>query len=104
MIGQVRYNQIGLVIKATVKNQDDDVVDISDATVKQLILEAPSGAKKTKTAVFVTDGSDGLIKYVTVDNDLDEVSEQHWEYQFIITRPSGVFPTDIGSFQVHRNL
>lgn len=48
-------------------------VDISDATTLNICLRAPSQADKTKTATFLTDGTDGKIYYDLVTGDLDEI-------------------------------
>lgn len=46
--------------------------DISAATVKRISLKKPGGATVQKTAVFTTDGTDGLIEYDTVSTDLNK--------------------------------
>lgn len=56
------------------------VLDISSATAKECALYPPSGAVKVKTgADFVTDGTDGLLKYSTVAADIDE--KGYWDIQ-----------------------
>lgn len=79
------------------------VKDISYATVsKQVIFKKPSGGIATKTGVFETDGTDGILTYTTVDGDLDEVG--HWKIQVRLAGPASDRRTDIGSFIVHENL
>ena len=48
------------------------VLDISAATNLKMRFQKPSGATVDQAASFVTDGSDGLIRYVTQAGDLDE--------------------------------
>lgn len=50
--------------------QEDGITqDISTASVKQIKLTDPDGSITTKTALFTTDGSDGLIYYPLVKAD-----------------------------------
>ena len=65
-----QYNNIGVAFKATIK-EDGVAVDVSAASTKQLKFKRPDGSSFTKTATFVTDGTDGKIQYVTVDGDLN---------------------------------
>ena len=46
-------------------------IDISAATVKEIIFEDPLGAVVRKTATFMTDGTDGYIEYTTITGDID---------------------------------
>lgn len=99
---EVHYRDINSVFTVTIKD-DDVAVDISTATTKQLIFTKPSGSQLTKNASFYTDGTDGIIKYATVDGDLNEVGV--WKLQaYIILSGGGTWHTDIAEFRVHRNL
>lgn len=69
---QVQEDFIGLIFRATVKDENGDAIDLSGASTKELHFEAPSGAGKEMTAAFYTDGTDGVIQYTTVSGDLDE--------------------------------
>jgi hypothetical protein len=44
-------------------------IDISDADTLQLVIGTPYGTRFTKTATYVTDGTDGNIQYSTVLSD-----------------------------------
>lgn len=69
-MGVHKYNNIGVAFKATIQ-EDGAAVDVSTASTKQIKFTKPDGTVETKTATFVTDGTDGVIQYVTVDGDLD---------------------------------
>lgn len=58
----------GQVLTLTVTDVDTEVAaDISTYAVsQQMQFKNPSGSIVTRTAAFVTDGTDGLIKYTTV--------------------------------------
>lgn len=98
---EIRMEDIGTKFKITVKD-GSSVVDISGATTKQLIFKKPGGTKLTKTAVFFTDGTDGIITYDTLSGDLDE--DGMWKVQGYVVLSSGTYHTDIHRFKVHRNL
>lgn len=46
-------------------------VDISAATVKQLIFRKPDGTTVTKTADFTTNGEDGALEWETQAGDVE---------------------------------
>lgn len=77
---------VGLLIKVTVK-EDGSAVNISTATTKEIKLRGPSGTAKTKTADFFTNGSDGILIYTTIANDIDEVGV--WDIQAHVVLNSG---------------
>jgi len=95
---------IGSKIRLTIKDTSNAVVNVSTATVKQIRYRKPDGTEDAFTANFETDGSDGMINYVTATvNDLDQVGE--WEMQGYIELSGGAkIPTSIGQFFVRDNL
>ncbi len=102
---EVHYNDIGTVFEVTVKDcvsGTATVLDVSGASALELVFKSPSGVAATKTASLVTDGTDGKIKYTTVDGDLNEVGT--WRLQAKISIGGGVFRSDVGSFKVYENL
>lgn len=68
---EIFVGEVGHTFEITVK-ENGIALDISGASVKQIIFEKPSGTTSTEDADFVTDGEDGLIKYVTEADDLNE--------------------------------
>ena len=99
---EIRVGDIGTQFKVTIKD-GTSVVDISSATsTKQIILKKPDGTKLTKAATFLSDGTDGIMYYSTVDGDLDVPGV--WKLQGKVVITGGPFSTDIYSFKVHRNL
>jgi hypothetical protein len=106
-------NDWGHLLKVTIE-ENGDIVDVSTATAKVIILKSPSGVSKTRTASFFTNGVDGIITYRTIDTtpavvgppavaeipaDLDEVGE--WEIQGKVTFSTGKFHTSRGKFTVY---
>lgn len=98
---EIHVGDIGTVLRRTVQD-NGDVVDISGATTKQILLKGPSGALKTKTASFTTDGTDGQLQWTTILNDLDEAGQ--WGLQVKVVLPSGTWSSDIEWFTVYGNL
>jgi len=94
-------DDVGTVITVTV-TEGGTAKDISAATTKQFYLRDPNGDEVAKTAQFVTDGSDGQLKYTTVTDDLDTAGT--WWIQVKIVTPSATFRTGIGSFTVGENI
>lgn len=99
---EIHKGDIGTQFKVTVKNQAGTVVDLSGMTTKQILFKKPSGTILTKTASFLTDGSDGILVYVTVEGDISEAGE--WFLQAYYTDGTSARYTDITLFTVHRNL
>jgi len=70
---------VGTTFRATIKDQDNVVVDVSSATTQEIIFKKPGGTLITRATSFVTDGTDGKIEYKTLAADIDE--EGTWEWQ-----------------------
>lgn len=102
---EVHYNDIGTVFEVTVKDcvsGTSTVLDVSGASSLELIFKSPSGVAATQTASLVTDGTDGKIKYTSVDGDFAEVGT--WRIQCKIGIGGGTYRSDVGSFKVYENL
>ena len=104
-VEEIHLNEIGTIFEVTLKD-DDLILDVSTATNagdKQLVFKKPSGIVITQEAVFKTDGSDGIIQYVSIDGDLDELLV--WQIQAKVTIPGlGTWSSDISKFKVYENL
>jgi hypothetical protein len=62
----------------------------------------PDGLVITKTAFFVTNGSDGTIIYTTIENDLNVSGG--WSLQAHVVTLTINFKTDIYNFTVEKNI
>ena len=101
---EVHFNDIGTEFLVTINDcvsGTASALNLVGASTLQLIFKAPSGARYAKNAVFNTDGSDGKIKYTTVDGDLNEVGT--WRLQAYIVL-GGTWRSDVGTFKVYENL
>lgn len=101
LTAKVFVNDIGTVFRTTFK-EDGEAVNISTATIKQIAFEPPSGIAVDKTAVFFTDGSDGIIQYVTVADDLH--TGGIWKLQGYIVSPAWQGHGDQVELKVYDNL
>lgn len=100
---QAQLNDIGTVLRVQIVDEDGTPIDISAATVKEILLLKPD--KRTsllKTATFTTDGTDGMMEYVTVDGDLDKL--RVWQIQGRVTTPLGKWSSKKGTFCVLPNI
>jgi hypothetical protein len=100
-VQEIHLGDIGTIFEIELKDCLN-VLNISAATVKQIIFQKPTGASITKDASFSTDGADGKIRYVTVSGDLDVVGT--WKIQAKVVLPTGTWSSNIDKFKVYSNL
>ena len=98
---EIHKGDIGTAL--TVEIQENEVaVPIDTAETIKIILKKPTGEVLIKDAAFVTDGSDGQIRYVTVAGDLDCSGE--WKIQGKVVMPSGTWNSEVDKFEVYDNI
>lgn len=78
--------------------QDDTATDISSYTTKEFVFTKPDGTTTTKSASFVTDGSDGKLEYQFVDGDLDAAGL--WRVHARVAKTGVDLTTEDYAFQV----
>jgi len=83
---QAQVGDIGTKIRLTVYDSENPA-DISNATTKTISFKPKNGEVITKTAEFVTDGTDGKIE-CTVTGDDFAISGVYY-FQGYIATPSG---------------
>lgn len=100
----IQQGAIGATIILTYRNPDTgSVMDLSDATVKNLVFKRPSGETFVKAADYVTDGADGKLKYVTVDAD-DTMPAGAWRIQAEVVKPDYEGRSRPALYYVYANL
>ena len=62
----VHVGDTGTVLTKTVKNSAGAVVDVSASTTIELVVRHPDGTETTITGSFVTNGTNGQIRFTTV--------------------------------------
>lgn len=98
---RIQLDAIGVDFKYTVK-EDGVARDISSATVIQMKFKKPDGSVITRTGAFVNTGTDGLIRYVSIASDLDQVG--FWERQAYLVMTGYTGHTKATDFEVFPNL
>lgn len=98
----IHLGDVGTIIQITITDCSGTAIDISNATNIEFVFKKPSGASITRTGLFVTDGTDGLVKYTLIADDIDEIGT--WKIQVNITASNGSWSSCFESFKVHRNL
>lgn len=99
---EIHKGDIGTIFEVTLKD-DVAIVDVSSATTKEIFFRKPDGTTVlTKAAEFKTDGTDGIIQYTTILDDLDSVGG--WKIQGHVILSTGEWKSDIASFKVYDNL
>jgi hypothetical protein len=86
--GQLHVGDAGVLLKCLVRDQSEELVDLSEATSLQISFQPPDGPAFTRNAELINDGTDGLIGYTTQDNDLDVAG--YWYFQAVIGFDDGV--------------
>ncbi len=96
-----QVDDIKVRLKVTII-EDDAALDISTATVKSIIFQKPDGTILTKTATFLTDGTDGIIYYDTIAGDLDQSGI--YKVQGAVSIGGGAYKGSKSTFKVECNL
>jgi hypothetical protein len=104
-IEEIRVGDVGTVIRVTVKDVDatgsSSILDVSGDTVK-IILGKPDGSSLERVASFVTDGTDGLVQYVTQAGEID--MQGTWSLQVQVSNLTGSWKSSVGNFKVYSNI
>ncbi len=98
---EIHKGDIGTVFEVEILEKGV-TLDISLATVKEIKFRKPDRSSVTMTGVFVTDGTDGLIQYTTVADDLDQTDD--WEIQGFVRDAVGEWHSEKGEFKVYGNI
>ena len=98
----VHKADVGTVFELTINDTDGDAIDVSTAAVKYIYFQKPDYTLVKKTASFKTDGSDGIITYTAVANDINMVGT--WMVQGYVETSDGKFFTEKKEFEVETTL
>lgn len=101
MKGDVFVGQIVPIIMA-IRDQDNNILNISGATTQQMKIQKPDGTVSTHTTQFVVDGADGQIQYVTQTGDLDIPGD--YQFEGFVTLNGILYPADIITQTVKQTL
>ncbi len=91
-------NDLGVDILLLVTDQQCKPTSLLATTVREFEFTKPDGSVVTKTASFVTDGSDGRLRYATESGFLDVVGT--WKIRAKLTEPGKLYRTEQVAFAV----
>lgn len=96
---RIHVGDVGTELVVAVTDQLGADVDLSGASGLTIYLTHPDGTTLAKTAVVDTDGTDGLMKYVTQAGDLS--AKGTWKIQGYVSGAGGWSgSTREGTFEV----
>jgi len=97
----IHQDNIGTTVTVTI-TEDDTALDISAATVITFIFFKPDGELLETTGSFVDDGTDGQVKYVFTDGQLDQSG--WWDVQVYLFFVSTQYYSELYRCKISRNL
>jgi hypothetical protein len=97
----IHLGDVGTLFKLTIK-EGGTAVNISGAVTKTITFRKPDKTTVSKTALFFTDGADGILTYTSIANDLDQSGE--WAAQAVIDLGTWSGKSEIKEFRVYPNL
>ncbi len=104
MASNPQINDKGTIFELTITEADGvTIVDVSTALTKEVCFEKPDETLLTKTASFLTDGTDGIITYKTLAGDLD--ADGPWKIQaHVELSATEDFNSQVEAFVVDKNI
>lgn len=87
MKGQAHVGDVGFEILVLVKDRNAQPLDLSGVTSKEFALIDPAGNVTVLAPSFVTNGTDGLLNYLTQSTDLTTAGT--WGVQVKLTWSGG---------------
>lgn len=99
---EIRLNDVGVRIKATIYDLDGNVVDLSSYTTLTFNFEKPDGSIIPKTASLSTDGMDGQVEYITESGVIDQIGI--WNFQVYVVLGVNSYSSTETRFRVTRKL
>lgn len=97
---EIHVGDIGVILEGTIT--DGSAVDVSLASLMEILIESPQKNVLTKEAVFKTDGTDGIIQYVIQENDFHIAGT--WRIQAKVILSGKTFHSDITEITIIETL
>jgi len=98
----IHVGDVGTKFRVIIVDEDLQPVDVSSATVKKIYFKKGNGSKLVKTALFLTDGKNGVIQYIGISGDVD--TPGRWQMQGWVEMPDGKYYSAVATFQVNNNI
>ena len=93
----IHVDDFGWVAQLAV-TEDGAAVDISSYTTRQFVFRKPDATEVTKTAVFDSDGTDGVLDYTVEDGLIDATG--YWGVRAVLTKANAELTSDTVTFFV----
>lgn len=93
---------VGVRLLLTIVDQDGNPVDISTATSLVIKIEYPDQTSVDKTGTLYSDGTDGVLYYDTIANDLSQSGQYFCQAK--VTIASQPKSSAVGPFFVYPNI
>ena len=101
MASQIHVDDVGTTLIGTFSDCGS-AIDISSASSIQMIIRKPDQTRLTKTATFVTDGTDGQVQYVSIAGDFDQAG--NYKIQGLVVDGGATYYSSISTFKVYCNI
>ena len=93
----IHVSDFGWLAQLTIV-EDGAAVDISSYTTRQFVFAKPDATEVTKTALFDTDGTDGVLTYTVEDGLIDATG--YWSVRAVLTKANAELTSDAVLFHV----
>lgn len=103
MSANIHLGDVGTIFEVACVDENGAVINISGASTKQILAEQPDGTIQTWTAIFSTDGTDGLMRYVTQSTG-DLPASGDWKFQGYVVLSTDKFHTAISTVTIYPNV
>lgn len=77
-------NAVGTKLRWTVLDEGE-ILDLTNASTKQVKFVKPDGSQVTKPLAFITNGADGRVEYVVEPGVLSLAGTYKWQLYFVIS-------------------
>lgn len=101
-MSDIHVGDIGTAFVVTIKDESNNIVDISSASSKTISFRKPDKTTLSKTASLTTNGTDGKMQVVTASGDLSV--KGRWIGQAKVVFAGGQWYTNVFSFEVEGNI
>jgi hypothetical protein len=102
MSEEIHVSDVGVQFEYRLLNPDASPLDVSTASLIQLVYSRPSDTNLIVNASLLTDGIDGWIKYVTRTGDLSKSGK--WTVQVYLEIGDAKFHSGMQTFLVYPNI
>ena len=102
MAANLHVGDIGTAIIMTVNNQDGIPIDLSSFTNLVLIIKRSDASIVERTCIFVTNGVDGKVQYISTINDFTILG--NYKFQVRCSSGGNVWHSNILVNKVYPNV